>query len=89
MTPRQLHALRKRHIAQMQREELLLGILASVTANHSFCAPSRPYRPELFMLHPFDKREEQTRTLTGEEIMLAFARVPKSKESNVGVKQWQ
>jgi hypothetical protein len=70
MTPRHLHALRKRQIEQMQREELLVGILASVSANFSFCRPDKPLSPEVFMLHPLARKP--VRPMTGEEIMAAF-----------------
>jgi hypothetical protein len=77
MTPRMLHALRKRQIEQMQREELLVGILASTTANFSFCAPEKPLHPEIFMLHPLPP--QPTKPVTGEDIMAAFSMFPKSE----------
>jgi hypothetical protein len=76
MTPRMLHALRKRQIEQMQREEMLVGIVSATTANFSFCAPTQPLRPESFMLHPF---VEPVGPLTGEDIMTAFIHFPKTK----------
>jgi len=76
MTPRQLFALRKRKIQIMQREELMVGIIASTSANFSFCRPDRPISPESFMLHPFPVQPEKQ--LTGEDIMKAFAHIPKS-----------
>jgi hypothetical protein len=39
MTPRQVRALLKRQVKTWQREELLVGIIASTTANFSFCRP--------------------------------------------------
>lgn len=77
MTPRMLHALRKRQIEQMQREELLVGIIASTTANFSFCRPERPLNPEIFMMHPLP--QEPPKPVTGEDIMAAFAHIPKAK----------
>jgi hypothetical protein len=74
MTPRMLYALRKRQIEQLQREELLVGILASTSANFSFCRPEKPLTPELFMLHPFPPQPEVP--MTGEDIMAAFANYP-------------
>lgn len=47
-----LHALRKRQIEQMQREEMLVGIISATSANFSFCRPDKPLSPESFMLHP-------------------------------------
>jgi len=79
MTPRMLHALRKRQIEQLQREELLVGIIASTSANFSFCAPETALRPESFMLHPFTP--EPVRPLTGEDIMAAFIHFPKTNSA--------
>lgn len=76
MTPRQLYELRRRHIQTMQREELLIGILAATTANYGFCRPEKPLSAESFMLHPFPA--PPPKQVTGEDIMLAFARIPKS-----------
>lgn len=76
MAPRMLHALRKRQIEQMQREELLVGIIASTTANTSFCRPENPFTPESFMLHPLP--QDPPKPVTGEDIMAAFAHVPKN-----------
>jgi len=74
-----LHELRKRQIEQLQREELLVGIISSTSANFSFCKPKEPLAPELFMLHPFPA--EPDRQVTGEDIMAAFMHVPKSREA--------
>jgi hypothetical protein len=79
MTPRMLHALRKRQIEHMQREELLVGIISATTANFSFCAPSKPLNPEVFMLHPFPTPPPPP-PMTGEEIMAAFRNFPKTKQ---------
>lgn len=78
MTPRMLHALRKHQIEQLQREELLVGIIASTSANFSFCKPEHPLSPELFMLHPFPQQPPPP-PMTGEEIMAAFRNFPKTK----------
>lgn len=42
MTPRQLSALTDRRSQRQEREELLVGLLASVTANYSMAAPNPP-----------------------------------------------
>jgi hypothetical protein len=76
MTPRQVHALLKRQVIVWQREELLVGIIASTTANFSFCRPDEPLEAESFMLHPPAK---ETEGLTGEDVMAAFSRFPKTK----------
>lgn len=77
MTPRQFAALRIRHMQKMQREELLVGILASSTVNSGFCPQDKPVRAESFMLHPFPV--EPMKPLTGEDIMAAFAHIPDSR----------
>jgi hypothetical protein len=64
-----VHALRKRQIEQMQREELLVGIISATSANFSFCRPEKPLSPEVFMLHPFPPPPP----MTGDEIMAAFS----------------
>ncbi len=72
MTPRHLHALRKRQEQKMQREELLVGIIASSTVNYSWCHPDRRVTAESFMLHPFP--EESTDSLEGADLIRrAFA----------------
>src|SRR3954466_15447769 len=71
MTPAQLHALRRAHLLRLQREELLVGILASTTANFGYRAPRRAMRAEAFMLHPLDK--EDPGPVTGEMLMAALA----------------
>jgi hypothetical protein len=76
MTPRHIHALRKRQIEQYQREELLVGIISATSANFSFCRPEQPISPETFMLHPLPP--EPVKPVTGEDIMIAFAHIPKS-----------
>jgi hypothetical protein len=77
MTPRQVHALLKRQLATWQREELLVGIIASTTANFSFCRPDQPLEAESFMLHPLPEKDVEG--LTGEQVMAAFSRFPKNK----------
>jgi len=78
MTPRQLFALRMQRVKQMQREELLVGIIASTSANFSFCRPEEAISAESFMLHPFPPDEEEDGELTGEDFMAVVARFPKS-----------
>jgi hypothetical protein len=55
MSPRQLGLLTDRFERRQQREELLVGLLASVTANYSFCAPKEPLSATDFV---FSKRSE-------------------------------
>jgi hypothetical protein len=71
MTPRQLHALKERQLAQWRREELLVGIVASTTANFSMCHPRSPIRADSFMLHPFRREPEAQQTV--EDVMSVFA----------------
>lgn len=42
VTLRQFYALMKRHSFRQQREQLLVGLLASVTANYSMNGPKEP-----------------------------------------------
>lgn len=72
MTPRQLHALRLRQIERMQREEFLVGIIASTTANFSQCHPRRPMTPDSFMLHKLPEVQEP---ITGEYLMAQFSKL--------------
>jgi hypothetical protein len=67
-----IHALQKRRLEQMQREEILVGIVASTTANFSMGAPKRPLRAEDFMLHPI-KNTIESKAVTAEEIRAVFA----------------
>jgi hypothetical protein len=49
MTYRQLSYLIMRQKQQVEHEQLLVGILASVTANFSMCHPEKPLCPADFM----------------------------------------
>ena len=73
-----LYELRKRQMEKLQREELLVGIIASTTANFSFSKPKTPLGPELFMLHPYPA--EPAPQVSGEDIMAAFMHIPKTSE---------
>ena len=70
MTPRQVHALRKRQLERLQREEVLVGIIAATAANFGFCRPKRPLRADSFMIHPF--KAEEPEPVTMESIRRAF-----------------
>lgn len=76
MTPRQLQALRQRHLQTQQREELLVGIIASTTANFSFCRPDKALSPESFMLQPIERKPEREGPLTGERLMSLVRALP-------------
>jgi len=71
MTPRQIQALRKRHLEQMQREELLYAQLNCSVINFSFGAPKKPAKPELFMLHPLKQEELEDPNATAGDRLLA------------------
>lgn len=58
MTPRQVAELRKIRLEQMQREELLVGILAATVENFSVSRPQKPATAEQFMLHKFPPEPE-------------------------------
>jgi len=53
LTPRQLRVLAdkdwERMESQQEHAELLIGILAAATVNHSFCRPKEPKAPADFM----------------------------------------
>lgn len=56
-----IYALRRRYLAKLQREEMLLGQLNCTVANFSFSPPRKTLTPDMFMLHPLKiQREERT-----------------------------
>lgn len=59
MTPRQIAALRIRHHQSLQHLEMLAGIIASTSANFSFCAPEKAFSPADFMLHKLPPEPEK------------------------------
>lgn len=59
ITPRQLGLLAKRFEGRQKREDLLVGLLASVTANYSFCAPKEPLCPADFMPKQKSEMDEE------------------------------
>ncbi len=67
MIPRQVGELNKLRLEQMQREELIIGILASAVSNSGFCRPVKPRTAESYMIHPLPELPEEP--LTGEYIM--------------------
>lgn len=79
MTPRQLYAIRKRRIENMQREELLIGIVASTSANYSFCRPDKLISPTAFMLHPLREPKQDPKPvsyITGDMIKAKLDKMP-------------
>lgn len=75
MTPRQTGALQKLRMDQMQREEMLVGILASTVANYGYCRPDKPRSAESFMIHPLPEAAEEP--VTGEYMMRQMKRARK------------
>jgi len=71
MTPSMVYELRKRLLKEHQRQELLIGIIASTTANFGFCRPDTPLSAEAFMVHPM--KREPLLPVTGEDVRAAFA----------------
>lgn len=59
MTPRQVAALRIRQKQSLQHLEILAGIIASTTANFSFCKPDKAMSPNDFMLHKLPPEPER------------------------------
>lgn len=73
MTPRQVAALHKVRLEQMQREELLVGIISSTVENFSQCHPEKPVAAVDFMLHKFPAAETEQK-ITGEYIMAQMSK---------------
>lgn len=59
LTPRQFHALVLRYKERNERAELLMGIQTAVLANHSYCAPKKPYSAYDFMPSKSGERERE------------------------------
>jgi hypothetical protein len=51
LTPRQFHALLHRHKQRLERDNYLVGMVASVTANFSMAHPDPPLSASDFMLN--------------------------------------
>jgi hypothetical protein len=73
MSPRQLGSLTGRFQSRQQREELLVGLLASVTANYSVSAPREPLSAVDFVFSG-PKRSESAE-MTDEQLDSVFAAV--------------
>lgn len=58
MTPRQLFALRRRKLFDMQSNELMFSRLTAAVCNSGFMRPKQPVADTHFMLHPFPKTPE-------------------------------
>ena len=73
LTPRMFSHLVKRHKGEQERQELLVGILASNVVNFAMAAPKEPASPVDFMPSQFGKKRQQ-REQTPEEVE-AFIRL--------------
>ena len=71
LTPRQFSALLHRHKAHLDRDNYLVGIVASVTANFSMAHPTTPLSASDFMLNR--KVKEVTDDEVAEEFAAKFA----------------
>jgi hypothetical protein len=58
MTPRQLFALKRRKLFDMQCAELMMSRLTAAVCNSGFMRPKEPVEDTRFMLHPFPKPPE-------------------------------
>lgn len=77
MTPRQVRALQKMRLEQMQREELLLGIINSHIVNFSFAGVKKPAKAADFMLH---KLPESDRGIDVDHIMSQLEKMGAKRE---------
>lgn len=68
MTPRQLDALLKRNKQAVEHEQLLAGIIASTTANHSLNPPKTPCTPADFMPSQRGAKAEPTKRINHQRI---------------------
>jgi hypothetical protein len=68
MTPRQARELSETRLERMQREEVLVGIIASNVANFGPGQPDPPLQATDFMIHPFEEPEDDS----GEVVKLNY-----------------
>ena len=71
MTGRQLSALTRRRKCVKDRENYLVGLLASVTANFSMARPKEPLTPQDFM--PSKPQKERSEEEIAQEFADKFA----------------
>jgi hypothetical protein len=69
MTPLQVGALRAVYMERLQREEYLVGLIASTVANFGPRVVHKPFKPESFMIHPFEAPDTP---VTGEKLLSVF-----------------
>lgn len=62
LTPRQFHLLLARHRERTEHRELLAGLIAATTANHSFAPPKKPLAPADFMPSQWAKKRAKPKT---------------------------
>lgn len=84
MTPRQLYALRKRKIQQMQWTEIMFSRLTAAVCNFGFARPKTPIEETAFMMHPFapvtpeaiEHEREQITEAPGDTLFRLFQGLP-------------
>jgi hypothetical protein len=75
MTPRQFAVLQGQRLQEMQRIELMAGVITATIQNFSMCHPETPASAEQFMLHKFPVRKKnEDAPVTGEDIMAEMAK---------------
>lgn len=82
MTPRQLFALKRRKLYDMQREELMMSRLTAAVCNSGFARPKEPVEDTRFMLHPFHApKPSGPPELLGDAFVRMLRKVPWAQEA--------
>jgi hypothetical protein len=77
MTPRQLLALRRRRIEQMQWLELMFSRLTAAVCNFGFSRPETPIEETAFMIHPLKQEAVATpQEPPGDALMRLLEKLP-------------
>jgi hypothetical protein len=77
MTPRQVQELEILRLWQLQREEYLVGIVASQIENFSMCHSKKVALPETFMMHRWDPALIEDEGISvGDKIAAYYAQFP-------------
>jgi hypothetical protein len=72
-TPRMIEALKDCRLREIQRQEYLASIIASVSANFSACHPEKMFPLDHFMPHKPEREPEPQPELTGEYFQAVLA----------------
>jgi hypothetical protein len=85
MTFRQIYALRKRRIQEMQWQEIMFSRLTAAVINFSFSHPDRPVSEDFFMMHPLPKTEPPPveKELAGETLLRLLRNLPPGAATQV------